>query len=822
LRLQNKILLLLIPLIVLPILALGWASYTRLMEDAHRQSREQMTNLLEQIRFHTESQLRTARANASLFASSELIERFVQSRLSTELQIELAPVILDTLFNYQLAYPEYYEIRIVAPEGKEQLRSTLGDIGNVTFDESSTPYFLEARNQPGIIYTTFFRNPDNNQPALLASKPLHYRDKANDLQALPGVQKKVSGYLMLTVDLRFLEKLAKNEKVGDYGQVFFTDASGTILFHRSASEVGNQMPPDLFRKLKSTAMSGSTVSGKYKSQTAYYQGRKLHDWLYAVAFYPEQELIAKHSDLGWSVALITFVAILLTSTLLFGALRMLLIRPIQQLSHAASEMGRGHVLVPIDVNSNDEIGDLAITFRKMGKNLHHYHEQVHYIAYHDSLTGLPNRKMFKDYLTRSAAEARRNLHELAILFLDLDNFKRINDTMGHQAGDKLLKSLADRLSGSLRETDVLAHPVRENAGELIARLAGDEFIILLPRTKGPGDAQKVARRILESLTEPFIVDKQELYISTSIGIAMFPTDGDDGNELLKNADIAMYSAKKLGRNNYQYYSKEMNEEAIRKLRIENRLRRAVENNELELYFQPQMNLSTGRISGVESLLRWRDAELGQVSPEVFIPIAEEYGLIVPISKWVIHEACRQAREWQDTYRDPIMMSINISAVHFNGNDLENVIAKSLRDTGLDPQYLELELTETSILQDPDLAINTLIAFKQMGLKVSLDDFGTGYSSLSYLMKLPLDKLKIDKSFILTMKPDTRGASIVSAIIAMAHSLGLSVIAEGVEKEEHMQLLRQMGCDLLQGYYIARPMPASEFEEILVDNMKRRA
>ncbi len=821
-RLQTKILLVLVPLIILPILVLGWTTYTRLLEDAHRQARQQMTNLLEQVRFNTESQLRTARANASLFASSVLVERFVHGGLSTELQVELAPVILDTLFNYQLSYPEYYEIRIVTPEGKEQLRSALGDIENITIDESMTPWFMETRDQPEITYTTFFMNPDNNQPALLVSKPLHYDSNEDGFQDLSGSQNKLYGYLVLTVDLRFLGKQARSEKVGDHGQLFFTDADGTILFHRSATEVGKQLPAKLFHKLRTASESGATIAGSYLNQPVKYQGIKLQDWIYAVAYYPEQELVTNRSSLGWSVTLITCIAMLLTSAFIFSILRVLLIRPIQQLSHAASEMGRGQMLVPIDVNSNDEIGELAITFREMGENLNHYHEQVRYVAYHDSLTGLPNRKMFKDYLTRAASEARRNLQKLSILFLDLDNFKRINDTMGHPTGDKLLKAFADRLSGCLRETDMLAHPVNEHAGEIVARLAGDEFIILLPQTTGPVDAQKVATRILESLTRPFIINQQEIYISTSIGIALFPTDGVDGNELLKSADIAMYSAKKLGRNNYQYYSSEMNEEALQKLKIESRLRRAVENNDLELYFQPQMNLSTGQIIGVESLLRWHDEELGQVSPEVFIPIAEEFGLIIPISEWVIIEACRQARLWQNTYKQPVMISINISAVHFNGQDLEGVIAKSLKTTGLNPQHLELELTETSILQDPDLATRTLIAFKQMGLQISLDDFGTGYSSLSYLMKLPIDKLKIDKSFILHMKANTRSASIVSAIIAMAHSLDLTVIAEGVEQKEHMQLLRKMHCDMVQGYYIAQPLPASEFEKFLVDSLKQRA
>ncbi len=821
-RLQSKILVLLVPLIVLPILVMGWSAYSRMVEDAHKHAQQQMTNLLEQIQYHTETQLRTARANASLFASSEQIERFVHGGLTAELKAELSPVILDMLLSYQMAYPEYYEIRIISPKGKEELRSAPGSTGNVKIDESSTPYFMEIRNQPGITYTTFFRNPDNNQPALLASKPLLYRDSMNGLQDLPGTKKKLFGYLMLTINLGFLEKLARNEKIGDFGQVFFTDAAGTILIHSHASEVGKRLSPELFRKLESAAVSGSTVAGEYSDKAVHYQGKKLHDWLYAVAFYPDYELVAKHSSLGWSVALITFTAILIALVFMVSVLKIMLIRPIQQLSHAASEMGRGQVLVPIDVNSNDEIGDLAETFKEMGKSLSHYHKQVRYVAYHDSLTGMPNRKMFKEYLTRATAEARRNLKELSILFIDLDNFKRINDTMGHYAGDKLLKAFADRLTGCLRETDMLAQAANEDAGKFVARLAGDEFIILLPNTTGPGDAQKVASRILDSLTEPFIIEQQELYISTSIGIALFPTDGADSNELLKNADIAMYSAKKLGRNNYQYYSSKMNEDAVRKLCIESRLRRAVENNDLELHFQPQMNLSTGLIYGVEALLRWQDDELGQVSPEVFIPIAEEYGLIIPISEWVIDKACHQAREWQDLYCEPIIMSINISAVHFNRHNLESVIAKSLKETGLDPKYLELELTETSILQDPDLAARTLIAFKQMGLQISLDDFGTGYSSLSYLVKLPIDKIKIDKSFIQTMKADSSSASIVSAIISMAHSLGLTVIAEGVETEKHMQLLRKMHCDMVQGFYIAHPLPASEFEELIVDSLKRRA
>jgi len=819
LRLQTKILLLLVPLIVLPILSLGWATYSQLKDEARNRTQGQMKTLLDQIQFHTDSVLQTARANASLFANTELIKNYVQQEPSSARLEAPEHEVLDLLFNYQQAYPEYYEIRILSPHGKELLRSAFGDVGNLETDESLSDYFLESRSQPEITYTAFFRNPDNNQPALLASKPLLY---FADKQSTHESKKKLYGYLMLTIDLDFLKKQTRDKKIGESGQLFFTDSAGTVLFHPSDARIGETIEPDLFLKLKSSISSSKPVAGNYNNQAVNFQGEKLHDWLYVFTAYPERELFANNSGLGWSVAIITLIAILLTAAFLYSALKILLIKPILQLSHAASEMGRGKLLVPIDVDSNDEIGDLANTFKEMGQNLNHYHEQVRYVAYHDSLTGLPNRKMFKDYLTRSTGEARRNFQKLAILFLDLDNFKRINDTMGHPAGDKLLKSFADRLSDCLRKTDVISHAVNEDTPEFLARLAGDEFIILMPRTAGPTDAQKVAKRILDSLGKPFRIDQQELYVSTSIGIALFPNDGGDSNELLKSADIAMYSAKKLGRNNYQYYSKEMNDKAIQKLLIESRLRCAVENNELELYYQPQMQLSSGLIVGVESLLRWHDEELGQISPEIFIPIAEEYGLIVPISKWVIQEASRQAEAWQVYNPDAFTLSINISAVHFNGHELESEIAENLKKHGLHPKYLELELTETSILQDPELAIKTLNALKEMGLQISLDDFGTGYSSLSYVMKLPIDKIKIDRSFIQNMENDTDGAAIVSAIIAMAHSLNLSVIAEGVEEEAHMQMLGRMECDIVQGFYLARPMPASDFEQVIISNLKRRA
>jgi diguanylate cyclase (GGDEF)-like protein len=817
-RLQNKILLLLVPLVILPILVLGWTSYMLLMEDARHRANDQVTTLLEQIKFHTEAQLQTARANASLFAHTELVKGYVTTT-SASVRAELEPGVQELLYNYQLAYPEYYEIRIISPTGEEMLRSVVGNVNNLKHDESSSGYFRAMSDSSNAIYTTFLNNPDNNQPILLTSKPLRYLVGNSKNR---NAKTRLYGYLVLTVNLDFLETQAENMKAGRHGDVFFTDSAGKILFHPDKSKVGGQLKNNLFAKLTDSTQSTDSVDALYRNTSAHYQGIKLHDWLYAVAVYQESEFNDRSFSLGRLVTLIASVAILLTIALLFGFLKKVLITPILKLGHAADEIGRGKLLVPIDVDTDDEVGQLATSFKEMGENLRHYHEQVRYVAYHDSLTGLPNRLMFKDYLGRATAEARRNLQELSILFIDLDNFKRINDTLGHQAGDTLLEAFAQRLTACLRETDVISHEEHDTTSSVMARLAGDEFTIMLPRTKGASASQKVARRILELLTEPFTINRQELFVSASVGIALYPNDGVSVDELMKNADIAMYHAKKSGRNNYQYFSGKLNKEALFKVKIESKLRHALDKDELEVYYQPQMAFSSGRIIGAEALLRWKDEELGMISPEVFIPIAEEYGLIVAITEWVIHSVCKQAQQWKERYKNPLTMAVNISAVHFCGHGLEELVSRTLDATGYDPQFLEIELTETSVLLDPDMAISTLRNLQAMGLQTSLDDFGTGYSSLNYLMQLPLNKLKIDRSFVINMDVSVdenendkgKGTAIVSAIIAMAHSLDLEVIAEGVEEVAQLQLLRKLKCDIVQGYYIARPMPASEFEQLV--------
>lgn len=419
--------------------------------------------------------------------------------------------------------------------------------------------------------------------------------------------------------------------------------------------------------------------------------------------------------------------------------------------------------------------------------------RMHYLAHHDDLTGLPNRVMFKYRLEQAIAESGRRGTLLALLLLDMDRFKAINDTLGHAVGDNLLKILGGRLSGCVREIDT------------VSRLAGDEFALILPDLAQAEDAARVAKKILNIFVPPFNVDGHELFMSASIGIAIYPMDGDNLDVLLRNVDIAMYHAKEHGRNTFQFYATEMNTKAFERLSLENALRHALERNELFLHYQPQVDLRTGKITAVEALLRWRHPELGVISPLQFIPIAEETGMITAIGEWVLHAACAQNKAWQAAGLPPFRIAVNLSARQLRQPSFIHVIERTLQETGLEPGYLELELTESMLMHNTENAIAMLAALDDMGIDLSVDDFGTGYSSLTYLKRLPINALKIDKSFVSDIPGDLDDAAIAATIIVMAHNLGIRVIAEGVETQEQKNFLGERECDVMQGYLFSRPV-----------------
>jgi diguanylate cyclase (GGDEF)-like protein/PAS domain S-box-containing protein len=435
--------------------------------------------------------------------------------------------------------------------------------------------------------------------------------------------------------------------------------------------------------------------------------------------------------------------------------------------------------------------------------------RMSYLAQHDGLTELPNRILLNDRLAQSMAMAHRRQQKLALLFLDLDHFKHINDSLGHTIGDRLLQSVAKRLQSCVRSSDT------------VSRQGGDEFVILLSEVMHAHDAGIAAEKMLLALSKPHRIDEHDIHITASIGIVTYPDDGTESEVLLKNADFAMYQAKDSGRSNYQFFQSDLNVTAIERQSIENGLRHVIERDELVLYYQPKVNLATGAISGVEALVRWRHPLRGLLHPSQFISVAEEFGLIVPIGKWVLREGCRQAKAWQDAGLPPMQIAINVSVVELRAKKFVEGVRTVLKETGLESRYLELELTETFLMHDANSTAIVLESLKDMGVQLALDDFGTGYSSLSYMKRFPIDTLKIDHSFVRNLASDADDASIVSAVINMGSSLHMRVVAEGIETREQLSMLRDQHCPEGQGFYFSHPVTAEGIAPLLERDRLRR-
>ena len=434
-------------------------------------------------------------------------------------------------------------------------------------------------------------------------------------------------------------------------------------------------------------------------------------------------------------------------------------------------------------------------------------QRLAYMAQYDPLTGMANRTLFLDRLTQALALAKRNDWMVALMFLDLDRFKVINDTLGHAVGDLLLKGVADRLRTCMRESDT------------VARMGGDEFTVILEGIATMRDIETVAKKVLTAMASPLSLDGQEVFVSTSIGIATYPECGDDAGSLTKNADAAMYRAKESGRNTYQVYTPEMNVYTSIRLSLENNLRHALERNEFRLHYQPQVDIHTGRVMGMEALIRWLRPNDEMIPPNQFIPLMEETGLIIPVGQWVLQTACAQMRAWLNAGLPPLPVAVNISPRQLWHGDLPSTIFSLLQDTNLPPSLLELEITEGILMEHTQVNSSTLSDLKAMGITISIDDFGTGYSSLSYLKRFPIDTLKIDQSFVRDITTDSDDAAIATAIIELAHRLRRTVIAEGVETTAQLEFLRAHDCDEIQGYLISRPLPTELIEQWLCDAIR---
>ncbi|PWK16397.1 bifunctional diguanylate cyclase/phosphodiesterase [Tumebacillus permanentifrigoris] len=635
------------------------------------------------------------------------------------------------------------------------------------------------------------------RPVVVVSVPI--------LDELGVVERSVNLTLRISEN-KFLSTLFQKIELGGEGYVYIFDRNGRLISHPDKTRIGENISQnEVVQSVTNNKTSGyrQVVNTRGVLMDASYAYVPEIGWG-VVAQVPDESVYEGFNAFRhnlWILCILIFIPLSVVTAIYARQI----IKPIRQLYNAVDQVARGNYEMDIEtVSSSREIGLLTKRFNDMLHTIRDAREQIQYQAYHDPLTGLPNRMLAADRLGQMLAHAQRTRTQVAVLFLNLDRFKGINDSLGHSIGDRLLREVAERISGCVSESDT------------VSRIGGDEFLLMIPDVMHVQDVLNVVQEILQLLNIPFYLDSHELFLTASIGISFYPDDGDEITELIKNADIAMHRAKQQGRNTWQLHTTAMNQHAAERLLMENHLRKALERREFLVYYQPKIDLMTGDLVGMEALVRWNHSIWGLVSPAKFIPVAEDSGLIQPIGEWVLRTACDQTKRWQDAGLPPMRIAVNLSAHQVEQANLVETVQSILQETGLEPRYLELELTESILMQNTETVNMTLRRLRDMGISIAIDDFGTGYSSLSYLHRFPITCLKIDQSFVRRIEGngDRTDGVIAKAVIALAHNLDLEVVAEGVEEKSQMQFLRDEGCSLAQGFLFSKPVPREEFEILL--------
>ena len=833
-KLQAKLLFGFVPAIVMIVLGLAWVVFTQLRANSEQDLLRQMELVVGQTRAQTDSFISTALANASLFANSTIVERYIRVEDEAERFELMQPAVLDLFATYRQAYPAYLEIQLLLPDGYEDTRLARPGTPNATDEEAETPFFKALKVATGRTHTAFLSNPDDGQPVFKFGQSILLLDRSAD----PALARQIlHGYLVVTAEPSFLARQVAEARIGRTGYLFIIDSKGTIVEHADQALVGSHVKAadDLIDLADQSASGEAELKGPRLSSfggiPAIVRSTKLHDNLFLVSVLPEYELQTVSRQLAWAVAGVTLVTICLATSFFWVLLRTLVLSPLKSLQGTAIAIGNGdhHPELQGAVNRNDEIGELESAFHDMNTKLSHSMTQlqssygrIHELAFKDSLTGLPNRRQFLESLESAIINSKARRTQLTILFLDLDGFKKVNDLLGHDAGDDLLLVIAERLRNCFRvpvthSSESLGH--RETDLSLIdeaciARLGGDEFIVLIP---GVGNCDEVtiataaaatASRVLQALAQPIDVLDQRFTVGSSIGISIYPYHAIDPAGLLKCADTAMYAVKHATKNGWQLYDESMRLVVEQQVRLENDLRHALERDEFHLVYQPQICTQTGQAVGVEALLRWQHPEHGLISPADFIPMAEQTGLIDELGSRVINESCRQWKEWSVLGIAPDWVAVNVSPKQFGRQDLAGVVEAALQNHGVPYRALEIEITESCMMEAPTAVVDTLHYLRQQGVRIALDDFGTGHSSLSMLASLPIDTLKIDRSFVTDVHSDDDKRSVMMAVLHLARNLGLSTVAEGVECKEEQDFLEAHECDVLQGYFLSRPLSAS--------------
>lgn len=810
-HLKPKIAVLILPIILLQIIVLVIPSFILYQKYFSEQMKEHISDSISQVQNSLQTQLGALEADSLLFSQSAVLNKYIQFEDKNMRSDYMHSEVLDEFSSFMNAHPEYIEISLLTLDGDEKVSLLNDEINNLTDKEQNSFYFQNIAGSVSDFEITPLINPDTEQWTLVLARKVFQQSLIEHSASTP---KDVMGYLIVKVGFNFMDNLFKDNSLLDNGFMVIHNSKGAPVIVKGDHKVAAS---STFKRFAAMTHSNKLQFTDWSvSDNSYLVGQKqLHNNLFCSIGWPKSELDNLLKNIGYSSLLNSLFVIILSTLILFWILNKLLIKPILQLSLSAQKMGQQRGQWSYQSNSRDELSDLADTIKKMGQGLLEQKQKVHEIAHIDNLTKLPNRRQFTDELESHYCDTEEALPDIALLFIDLDGFKQINDTYGHGIGDHLLVIVAQRLKNILRADDRINFAAGNSAlrQHKIARLGGDEFTVLLNGIKERKAAERVAKRILNALSTTITIANREFLISASIGIALAAESGKNAVDLLKNADTAMYEAKVKGKNTYRFFNKSAALKSLKSMEIKEDLRRAINNNELQLAYQPQISTKTGRMVGCEALVRWNQPGKGWISPELFIPIAEQSGLIVSLGRWVLQQACQQIKQWQQMGYSTVPVWVNVSCIQLAREDMHQVIMDCLAETELEPGLLAVEVTESSIIQGTNSIIQ-LEKIQSEGIRVALDDFGTGYSSLSALRGLPIDKVKIDKSFITDLSNGEDGKAIVSAIIAMAHQLNLQVVAEGIETAEELDFLEQSNADIIQGYYFNKPLLTNEFTEKL--------
>ena len=744
----------------------------------------------------------TAKNNIHLFSSSHLFKKYIGTINEDDRYLMQQPLLIKRFSEYQKTYPEYYEISFITPKGdidtfvslKKSIKSK---------DQNGHASFVPAVIEGKEVTIRYAKDDNTNHIALYLYKSLYTIDRSIDPDTIDRISNpaiwisKHRGFLSISISIEnIVSEIRQSAAENNVAMILLNDQKDIIT--STFPQISEDKLPETFIKAwdKITPVSFADNSDYLN------MGKKTLQGLSLYALIPSDAIDKQIYQLESQIFFITLGSIILTLVLVFYVLNGGLVKPVNKLIATSQEIGRGNLHPIIGVKGSNEMGLLSDAIMNMSEKLALSQKEIHHIAYHDQLTGLPNRRMMKQQINKALMYAKHHQTIGALFFLDIDNFKNINDSLGHEVGDELLQAFSHCLKTVLRGEDSIFD-------EMVCRFGGDEFVILLENLNNSNDAGRVAQRILDVLQTPLTASVGEQFVSTSIGIAVFPDDSQDSDELMRKADNAMYHAKENGKNNSQFFSTEMNEKLQRRNKIESYLRHAITNQELNLKYRVQVDIKTNHIAGVEVLLGWQSKLLGEVSADEFIAIAEETNQINAIGNWVLEQGIAQAKKWHDSEICSLKVAINISAKQFKYMDIENYIIRYLKEYDLPSNLLEIELTESTLVSNLDQCFKNLEQINARGVDISLDHFGSGYSSLSHLQKFPLTQIKIDSSFIANICLDKDSKSIVSAIIALGHSLNLLVLAEGVETEEQREILTVLGCDRIQGNLCSPPLDQTE-------------